>query len=93
MTRRETEWTESQRDLLRALLEVEAGECGRCGEPLAESTDPANEDGYDVPPATRCHACTALGHAADAYTARDDEGGSTEQPQALRFSVRLRDTR
>lgn len=52
--------------------------CPNCGQPLSECTDPAADDGYDVPPATRCHRSTAIAVAAERY--RD-----SPHPSALLF--------
>src|SRR3954471_6198450 len=41
-------WTDEDRDLLLALLAEEAEECTGCGQPLAQTTDPANRGTYEV---------------------------------------------
>lgn len=81
MTVAETEWDESQRAWMQALTEYEDGLCDGCGRPLSETTAPGAEDAYPVPgPPDRCHACTALAHAAT----RDSEN---PHPHALRYQV------
>ena len=60
VTETDPEWTEEDRAWAIALLEVEADTCSGCGQPLSETTRAEAEGGYEVPPPTRCHACTAL---------------------------------
>lgn len=76
-------WPIEDLALVIALQDVEASICDGCGHPLAESTDPVNEGRYRPDLPVRCWACTALGAAGEPYR-------ESPQPQALRFSVRLR---
>lgn len=62
-----------------------------CGQPLSESTDPANEGQYEaLPLPTRCHACTALEEAKSNYVAT--YGDKIRAPGALTWTVRRKDT-
>lgn len=63
-----------------ALMEAEAGLCGDCGHPLAESTSAENEFAYDAQ-ITKCHACLA---GARRVAAHQEEGGKTD---GLKVSV------
>ncbi|MGH3375980.1 MAG: hypothetical protein ACRDP6_14675 [Actinoallomurus sp.] len=67
MTVREPEWTEQDLAEAVALLKVEADTCQGCGEPLAESTDPRADGGYEVDDPDRCHGCTALNIQRDKH--------------------------
>lgn len=60
ITRRESEWDESERQWALALLEFEASKCPGCGGVWEETTDPKSEGRWNVPPPVRCHRCTAL---------------------------------
>lgn len=53
-------WLPEDRDWARALLDVEAEACPDCGQPWAESSDPAAAHGarYEAE-LVRCHACAA----------------------------------
>lgn len=68
-----------------ALMEAEAGLCGDCGHPLAETTDGANEFAYDAS-ITACHGCLA---AARRVAAHQEDGGKTD---GLKISVFRRET-
>lgn len=57
-----------------ALMEVEAGLCGDCGHPLAETTAAENEDAYDAS-VTKCHACVA---GARRMATFQEDGGKTD---------------
>ena len=63
----EPEWDDEGRDLVLAFLDWESQLCPGCRQPLAETTDPANEGRYVPRPAIRCHRCTASSQASDAY--------------------------
>lgn len=75
-------WTDHDGDMAVALVEYEASLCA-CGHPLWESMDPEHQRDWMVPPPSRCHACSALDEAAQAYT-------ETISPRALRFQAVLR---
>jgi hypothetical protein len=59
-------WTDDDRTWAVALLEEEAEQCGGCGAPLEETTDPANEHRY-TSAIVRCHRCTEQQSAAAAH--------------------------
>jgi hypothetical protein len=59
-------WTDDDRAWALALLEVEAEVCRGCGQPLAESTDPALEEAWTAE-VIRCHACATGGRKAEAF--------------------------
>lgn len=59
-------WTDDDRTWAVALLDEEAEQCGGCGAPLAETTDPDNEYRY-VTSIIRCHRCTEQQSAADEH--------------------------
>jgi hypothetical protein len=63
-------------------MQLEADTCSGCGQPLSESTDEDNEGGYEVPPPTRCHACTALHAGQQRY--------ELNNPHGLMFEVHRR---
>jgi hypothetical protein len=67
-------WLPEDRWWALALLEAEAGLCGDCGFPLAESTHADHEYSYDAS-VTKCHACLA---GARRVTAHQEKGGRTE---------------
>jgi hypothetical protein len=52
-------WTDEDRAWALALQAEDAGTCGGCGQPRAESTDPANEGRYSAE-AVECHGCVAM---------------------------------
>jgi hypothetical protein len=81
VTRREPEWDDDQRALLLGLAAYEEQVCAGCGGWLPDTTDRDADDGYTVDAPTRCHRCTAIGHAAKRYADAD-------QPQALYFVAR-----
>jgi hypothetical protein len=83
------EWDQQSRDLIRALWEVEQDTCQGCGHPISEAwsplADPGNFRGshvYDVPPPTRCHACTAI---AIKQETKSESGQGYPHPTALHF--------
>lgn len=78
----EPEWDEEQQGWMLALHQLEAEECSRCGGDLTETTDPANEFAYRVPPPARCHRCTAIG-----VKQHSDEYKDTRQMQALLWTA------
>jgi hypothetical protein len=87
----EPEWDPEQQAHMIALTVWQAGRCPGCGEQFAESTsslnDPDNRDGtgyYEVPPPTRCHACTAKHTAEEAF--RKD----SDRPHSVYFQPVLR---
>lgn len=51
-------WTDEDHDLALAHEEVLAAECGGCGSPLAETTDPANQRAYTAESVV-CFKCEA----------------------------------
>jgi hypothetical protein len=59
-------WTDDDRSWAVALLEEEAEQCGGCGSPLAETTDPDNQYQY-ASTIVRCHRCTEQQSAADVH--------------------------
>lgn len=68
-----------------ALMEAEAGLCGDCGHPLAETTAPAAEFAYDASIA-KCHGCLAAARRVSAY---QEDGGKTD---GLKISVFRRES-
>jgi hypothetical protein len=98
VTSRESEWDDEQRAWMRALAQYEAGLCHRCGTELAESTDPLHDPDnphgthvYRPSKAMRCHACTALMQAAEAF--ENPAGPSMAKaphPQAVQHYVQLK---
>lgn len=84
VTTREPEWDDEDRELALGLLAYEADLCPGCKQPMAETTDPANEGRYVADLAIRCHRCTAVEAAAAKY-----EGNPA--PNALFIPVKLRD--
>jgi len=68
-----------------ALMEVESGLCGDCGNPLVESTAAENEFAYDAS-LSKCHGCLA---AARRVASFQEEGGKTE---GLKVAVFRRET-
>lgn len=62
----ESLWTDDDRTWAVALLEEEAEQCGGCGSPLAETTDPEH-DGMYRSSIVRCHRCTEQQSAADEH--------------------------
>jgi hypothetical protein len=66
-----------------ALQAYEDLACAGCGGLLSDTTAEGAEDGYRVPPPTRCHRCTAIGQASEDYR-------ETNQPQALLYRVERR---
>ncbi|MBB4702249.1 hypothetical protein BJ982_003793 [Sphaerisporangium siamense] len=69
VTLREPEWLEDDVAWALAWKQEQAGLCPGCKLPLEETTDPANDGRYRVPPATRCFACTPLAEAHKEYAA------------------------
>lgn len=86
----EAEWDEAERATMLAYAALMEDTCAGCGQPLSESTDPANAGDpdslahYVVPPPRRCHSCTAVHEAFGAYR-------ESPHPQALRFHSELID--
>jgi hypothetical protein len=62
----ESLWTDDDRSWAVALLEEEGDQCGGCGSPLAETTDP-DHDGMYRSSIVRCHRCTEMQSAADEH--------------------------
>jgi hypothetical protein len=79
----DAEWTEEDRTAAVALARYEAELCPGCRHPLAETTDPANEERYVVPHPIRCHRCTATAQAQDRFE-------DMLTPSALLIPVELR---
>lgn len=77
-------WTDDDRELLLALVAEEAEECGGCGRPFAETTDPANRGTYEVSRRT-CEACLVLQAEVD----NDHEHG--RRPRGVRYQVHKHD--
>ena len=66
------EWTQDDRGYALAWQSIEDGKCPcGCGHPVAESTDPANENAYDGH-SIRCFAGKAR---EDALSSVDDKSG------------------
>lgn len=59
-------WTEEDRAWALALLAVEDEVCRGCGQPVADSTDPALEEMWRAE-VIRCHACATAGREAAAF--------------------------
>lgn len=64
--------------MILALQQYEDTCCSGCGGYLPDTTAEAAEDGYHVPPPTRCYRCTAVGQKSTEY--RD-----TNQSHALLY--------
>lgn len=63
-------------------LEVlEEQTCPGCGGLLPVTTDPANEDAWEMDDPVRCHLCTAIARQAKVYA-------ENPHPHALRYPVR-----
>jgi hypothetical protein len=78
------EWSDDDRDAALGLAEYEASLCPGCSAPLAETTDPANENRYKTT-AMLCHRCVASDIASTAYQAHPHPNAlmiSTELPSA-----------
>lgn len=63
-----------------ALLAEEAEACAGCGQPLPQTTDPANRGSYKVDRIT-CEACVVL----EAHVDNDSE---KRRPRGVRYRVR-----
>lgn len=77
------EWLEQDRQAALDLLGWESQLCPGCRQPVAETTDPVNEERYVVPHPLRCHRCTAIDQAHDRYQ-------DMHSPGALLLPVELR---
>jgi superfamily II helicase len=75
VVRSETElWTVEDREMALALAAYEADLCSGCRQPLAETTNPDNEDRYKTGRALLCHRCVATEIAGKAYENHDHPG-------------------
>lgn len=72
------EWTPQDVAWAQAYAEEQAARCPGCGQPLDESTDPANEGAYEAPFPVRCFACSTLEHRQKDYR---------DKPEGLLFTV------
>lgn len=63
----EPEWDEDERAWALALLAVEGDTCPGCHGQMSETTAADAEGKYAASPPTRCHKCTAISQAQDAY--------------------------
>ena len=70
----ESEWSDAEQDKMLALAHYEATLCPKCGGPIAECTDPANEGKYKTDPPTRCHKTTAQIMATEDWDKRKHTG-------------------
>lgn len=82
----EPEWDEEQRGWLFALDDYEADLCDGCGQPLSQTMAPGADESYWAETVGRCHACDAIGAAAEGRT-------NTIRPHLLRWHVHRRDVR
>lgn len=78
----ESEWSDSEQDKMLALKVYEDSLCPKCGGPISECTNPANEGKYKTDPPTRCHKTTAQIVATEDWDQRKNTG-------ALLLSTRL----
>lgn len=84
MVRSETVWwTTEDMEMVAALAAFEAGLCPGCGDPIAETTDPKNEERYDVLDWVLCHKCVARELAARKHA-------NHPHPEALLHTVGLK---
>lgn len=74
---RDVEWDRDEQALMLALDLYEAQLLG-CGHYRPHATAEDAEGAYRVPPPTRCHICTIIAAARDAYRGSD-------HPEALHF--------
>lgn len=81
-TRRDAEWDHRERRWMLALALYESTLCGKCGQPLDQTTDPNTDP--DRPEATRqwvadgpteCFCCKALVRAEKRLTDDENSGG------------------
>jgi hypothetical protein len=77
------DWLEDDQRAALDLLAYEAQLCPGCKQPMAETTDPANEFRYVAEPPIRCHRCTTTSVASDAMQ-------SNPHPSALFVPIRLK---
>jgi tRNA(Ile2) C34 agmatinyltransferase TiaS len=76
------EWDEREQGWMLALGEYRDTRCPNCGRDIRECTAPEADGKYEVPPAARCHATTALSIAQKAFT--------NPQPEAMLWRVQER---
>jgi len=81
----ESQWTRDDREAALALLAWEADLCPGCGQPLTETTDPANEERYVARPPLLCHRCVATESAAKKWE-------NHAHPGALLIPIELDET-
>lgn len=86
VTCREPEWDEEERAWMLAWLTYDANVHEACGHYLPDSTALEGDEGYEVPEAIRCHACTARVQAFARYS-------ESPAPEALLFPARRRERR
>ncbi|GGM27187.1 hypothetical protein GCM10011608_09960 [Micromonospora sonchi] len=86
ITRREPEWDPRERGWMLALDWHESSLCRKCGQPLAECTDPANDPDnpasermYVAEPPTECFSCKVLVKA--------DEKWHKDSPETSGFVI------
>lgn len=66
--------------MLLALQAEEAEECGGCGQPIRETTDPANRQAYEVR-RHRCEACVVL------EAEQDNDSEQKRPPRGVKYQV------
>lgn len=86
VSHKEAEWDDDERAWVLALLELEADTCPGCGGQMSVTTEAGAEGHYHVPAPTRCHQCTALSQAQDAYHSNPN----AKHTQALLWSAERR---
>lgn len=64
-------WTEDDVEYALEWRALDEANCSGCGQPRADSFDPANADAYDVR-SLRCHACAAREETSHQFS---DAGG------------------
>lgn len=70
----ESEWSDIEQDKMLALAHYESQKCPKCGGPISECTDPANEGKYKTGPPTRCHKTTSQILAMEDWDQRKNAG-------------------
>ncbi len=87
VTTREVEWDDDQQALILALALYRREHCDQCGGYLPETTDKANEYGYEAVGPFMCHSCEAMGKARDESVKAHEKNPIHNMS---RWSIRLR---
>ena len=80
VTRREPEWTDTERSKVLALIDYEGQCCPGCGGYLPDTTAPEAQFAYEADNPVRCHDCTAVQRKQGKYREQEQAAALVQWP-------------